>query len=108
MKPVILLSESLVKSCLTKEEIYIIEQYKKNGRLDYIDTLTGEMQKNDCFHEIIYESVGNSSGRLLCLLMEKIIIPDAGKVLVKQPVAIGPEGLFIGKSYQGLLHQECI
>lgn len=107
-KPVILLSESLVKSCLTEEEINIIEQYKKNGRLDYKDVLTNKMQKRVCFHEIAYKSVGNSSGRLLCLLMEKINILDAGRILTKQPVAIGPESLFEGKSYQGLLHRKCI
>lgn len=107
-KPVILLSERLVKSCLAEDEIDIIEQYKKSGRLDYQVLLTNRLQKRDCFHEIAYKSVGNPSGRLLCLLMDEINIHGSGIILKKQPVAVGPEGLFEGKAYQGLLHQDCI
>lgn len=107
-KPVILLSEKLVKSCLAEDEIDIIERYKESGRLDYQVLLTNRLQKRDCFHEIAYESVGNPSGRLLCLLMDEIDIHGSGKILKKQPVAVGPEGLFEGKVYQGLLHQDCI
>lgn len=107
-KPVILLSENLVKNCLTEEENKIIEQYKKNGKLDYQQVLTNKVQKRDCFHEIAYESVGNPSGKLLCLLMDEIDVQGTGTVLIKQPVAVGPEKLFEGKMYQGLLHRECI
>lgn len=107
-KPVILLSERLVKSCLTEDEIDIIEQYKESGRLNYQVLLTNRLQKRDCFHEIAYESVGNPSGRLLCLLMDEIDIHGSDRILKRQPVAVGPEELFEGKGYQGLLHQDCI
>lgn len=107
-KPVIVLSERIVKNCLTKEEAEVIEQYRKNGRLDYSTMLTGKIQRRDCFHEIAYQSVGNPSGKMLCMLMEEVSICEFGRILRKQPIAIGPGALFDGKLYQGLLHKECI
>lgn len=107
-KPVIVLSEEAVKNCLTREEKSIIEQYWKSGRLDYSTVLTSKIQRRDCFHEIVYQSVGNPSGRMLCMLIEEVNICDLNRLLKKQPIAIGPGDLFEGKLYQGLLHRECI
>lgn len=107
-KPVIVLSEQVIKNCLTKEEEEILEQYRKNGRLDYSTMLTSKIQRRDCFHEIAYQSVGNPSGKMLCMLMEEIRVCECKRTLTKQPVAIGSGALFEGKLYQGLLHKECI
>lgn len=107
-KPVIVLSEQVIKNCLTREEEEILNQYRKNGRLDYSTMLTGKIQRRDCFHEIAFESVGNPSGKMLCMLMEEVDICECKRILKKQPVAIGPGALFEGKLYQGLLHKECI
>ncbi|MDE5864582.1 MAG: sigma-E processing peptidase SpoIIGA, partial [Lachnospiraceae bacterium] len=107
-KPVILLSERFIESLLTQEEMEIIQRYKESGRLDYAALLTGKLLQKDCFHEITYESVGESSGKLLCLLLEEINIQGGENTLRKQPVAVAPARLFEGKTYQGLLHRECI
>lgn len=107
-KPVILLSEKFVKRCITKEEREIIEEYREKGKLNFEKILACNTQRKACFHEITYQSVGNSSGRLLCFLVEEIHISGSDHILKKQPVAIGPSFLFEGKEYQGLLHRECI
>lgn len=107
-KPIIVLSERVIKKCLTREERLIIEQYRKNGKLDYNTMLTGKAQRRDCFHEIAYQSVGNPSGRMLCMLMEEVTICELNRLLKKQPIAIGPSALFEGKLYLGLLHRDCI
>ncbi|MCM1497974.1 MAG: sigma-E processing peptidase SpoIIGA [Clostridium sp.] len=107
-KPVILLSERFIESLLTQEEMEIIQRYRESGKLDYAALPLGALQQKDCFHEITYESVGESSGKLLCLLLEEIDIQGGGNTLKRQPVAIAPARLFEGKIYQGLLHRECI
>ena len=107
-KPVIMLSEQFVKKCITEEEREIVEEYREKGRLDFEKILACNAQRKACFHEIAYQSVGNSSGKLLCFLVEEIRIIGSNHILIKQPVAIGPSFLFEGKDYQGLLHRECI
>lgn len=107
-KPVLLLSDSVLRRCLTREEFDIVRCYQTSGWLDYQLLLENEIQKKLCFHEIAYKSVGNPSGKLLCLLIEEINIHGTDRVLTKQPVAVAPETLFKGKTYQGLLHPKCI
>lgn len=107
-KPVIMLSEQFVERCITKEEKEIVEEYREKGRLDFKKILACNTQRKVCFHEIAYQSVGNSSGKLLCFLVEEVHISGCNHILKKQPVAIGPSFLFEGKDYQGLLHRECI
>lgn len=107
-KPVLVLCENVVNQCLIEEEKLILEDYKKNGRLDYNCILSCRTQKNVCFHEIPYRSVGQTSGKMLCMLMEQVCVLGKNKVLYKQPVAIVPETVFAGKEYKGLLHKECI
>lgn len=107
-KPVILLSENFVRRCLTEKEKEFIEEYKRKGHMNYGDRIVLDTQKKVCFHEIAYQSVGNSSGRLLCFLIEEIDLGKKEQVLTRQPVAIGSDELFKGKEYQGLLHPECI
>lgn len=107
-KPVLVLCENVVNQCLIEDEKIILEHYKKNGRLDYNSVLSCQTQKNICFHEISYQSVGQTSGKLLCVLLDQVCVLGKDKVLRKQPVAIVPEAVFSGKEYKGLLHKECI
>lgn len=107
-KPVIVLNENLIRTCLSDEEKRIMEEYKKSGRLNYEKLLSCQSQKRICFHEISYRSVGKTSGKMLCLLIDEIKVLGSGKVLKKQPVAVAPAVLFDGTTYQGLLHKECI
>ena len=107
-KPVILLSENLVRRCMTEEEKVFVEEYRIRGQINYKNQMLLDAQKKVCFHEIAYQSVGNPSGKLLCFLIEEIDIKDSDTRLVKQPVSIGPANLFEGREYQGLLHRECI
>lgn len=107
-KPVLVLCENVVNQCLIEEEIRVLENYKQYGRLDYSDLLSCPTQKKVCFHEIPYESVGQSSGRMLCLLLDRVYVLGVKEPLLKQPVAIVSEELFKDKKYKGLLHQECI
>ncbi len=107
-KPVIVLNERVLDGCLSDEEKKIIHAYKKSGKLDYVDLLSCQTQKNICFHEITYRSVGETSGKMLCILIDEIKILENGMILKKQPVAIAPAELFDGMTYQGLLHKECI
>ncbi|MCM1157126.1 MAG: sigma-E processing peptidase SpoIIGA [Bacteroidales bacterium] len=107
-KPVIVLSESVIYSVLTDEEREFVEEYRKNGRMNYEKMMLPEIQKRVCFHEIACASVGNLSGKMLCFLIDEITVEDTGRILKRQPVVIGPEGLFNTKRYQGLLHRECI
>ena len=107
-KPVLVLNEDVVNKCVIEEERLIIKQYRESGKLDYNCLLSGQTQKRVCFHEIAYQSVGNPSGKILCILLDEVNILGEGKVLYKQPVAIVPKELFKGKAYQGLLHRESI
>lgn len=107
-KPVVVLSENAVCKCMIEEERFIVEQYIKNGKLDYNKLLSCQTQKKVCFHEITYQSVGKTSGKLLCLLIDEIKLLGDDTVLKKQPVAIAPDTVFVGTGYQGLLHKECI
>lgn len=107
-KPVIILSENVVWKCLIEEEKQIIRQYKESGRLDYNNLLSCQTQKKVCFHEIGVRSVGNLNGKMLCLLIDEVSILGEKKVLYRQPVAVASASLFEGKTYQGLLHKECI
>lgn len=107
-KPVILLSEELSKKILSNDEWSLVEAYKKNGYIDYSDLFCTYIQKRICFHEIAYQSVGNSSGKLLCFIVESVEITNTGKVYKKQPAAIADSQLFAGKNYQGLLFADDI
>ena len=107
-KPVVVLSENVVCKCLSEEEKEIVRQYKESGKIDYDSLFSCQTQKKVCFHEIAFQSVGNLSGRMLCILMDEINILGEEKVLYRQPVAIVSEVLFAGKTYQGLLHKKCI
>ncbi len=108
LKPVIVLSENVIGACLLDEEKMIMDEYKKSGKLDYEMLLSCQTQKKICFHEVSYRSVGETSGTMLCLLIDEIKVLGNGRVLKKQPVAIAPAELFVGMTYQGLLHKECI
>lgn len=107
-KPVIVLSESSIRACFTVEEYRLLKKYLDMGIFDYNGLLSSEMQKNYCFHEIHYESVGRKNGKMLCFLMDEVEIVGERKKLYKQPVAIVPKTLFAGKAYQGLLQPDCI
>lgn len=107
-KPVVLISEKVVRECFTVEENRLLREYFEKGILNYIRLHSNEMQMKSCFHEISYESVGNPSGRLLCFLMDEVELMDCKRILYKQPVAVAPESLFKGKPYQGLLQPDCI
>lgn len=107
-KPVVILSEKVVNKLLREEERSIVEEYKKAGMLDYEMLLSSEGKYMDCFHEIAYQSVGNPTGKMLCILIDEITIIGEKKVLQKQPVGIVLESMFEGKIYQGLLHKKCI
>lgn len=107
-KPVVVLREEVVYKCLLDNERQIIDDYREKGYLDYKKLIVNKIQQKNCFHEIAYQSVGNPSGRLLCILMDEICVLGHEKVLYKQPVAIVPNVLFSGKDYQGLLHKDCL
>lgn len=104
----LLLSRAAVIDCFEEEEREIIEQYNKKGRLDYEKIMTYNIQSKDCFHEILYQSVGNPTGKLLCFLADEVRIEGSDRILKKQPVAIIFSALFSGKEYQGLLHMESV
>lgn len=107
-KPVVVLSEEVVRTCFTVEENRLLKEYFDTGILNYTSLHSNEMQKKYCFHEISYESVGNPTGRMLCFLMDEVELLDCKITLYRQPVAIAPEMLFRGKMYQGLLQPDCI
>ncbi len=107
-KPVVILSHNAINKCMIEEERLVVEQYIKSGKLDYELLLSCQTQKKVCFHELPYQSVGKSSGKLLCLLVDEIKILGENRVLMKQPVAIVSDEVFDGNIYQGLLHRECI
>ena len=102
-KPVLILSEEIVENVLSDKEIDFIKEYKKKGYIDYQNPIVLNSQKNICFHEIAYKSVGRSSGKLLCFLLESVEISGREKVLKKQPVAIVDNRLFKNREYKGLL-----
>ncbi len=107
-KPVVILSEVAVKKLLREEEKKVIVKYKEESVLDYKHLLFCEEEYKECFHEITYQSVGNSNGKMLCILVDEITIIGEGKTLKKQPVGVVWESVFEGKEYQGLLHKESI
>lgn len=107
-KPVIILGDKLVKQCLTETEYDVVRQYDRDKSLDYNTLIQNRICRKDCFHEITFQSVGKQSGKLLCFLMDEVEIKNTGRILRKQPVAIGPDVLFDGKQYSGLLHGKCI
>lgn len=107
-RPVIILSESVVKACITGEEAFIVDKYLNCGLLEYENLLSNEIQMKHFFHEIPYMSVGKIQGKMLCFLMDEIEILDNKQKMYKQPVAVGPDVLFRGKTYKGLLQPECI
>lgn len=107
-KPVVIVSHSAINKCMIEEERLVVEQYIKSGKLDYELLLSCQTQKKVCFHELPYHSVGESSGKLLCLLIDEIKILGENRVLMRQPVAVVSDEVFEGNIYQGLLHKECI
>lgn len=102
-KPTILLSEEVVKKILPEEEMLFVKEYMINKDFNPFNPLLLKTQRNVCFHEIAYESVGKSSGKLLCFLLDEIVLADSGKRLIKQPVAVANALLFHKKEYKGLL-----
>ncbi|MGN0155454.1 MAG: sigma-E processing peptidase SpoIIGA [Lachnospiraceae bacterium] len=107
-KPVVLLSEGFVLNLMSEEERLFIEEYKKKGYMDYNSQTLLNAQKKVCFHEIAYQSVGKSSGKLLCFLLEEMELPENRIILRRQPAAIADSSLFEGKEYQGLLFSDGI
>ncbi len=107
-KPVVIMGYNAITKCMIEEERRVVEQYIKTGKLDYELLLSCQTQKKVCFHELPYQSIGESSGKLICLLIDEIKIFGGDRVLEKQPVAIVPDEVFRGNIYQGLLHRECI
>ena len=108
MKPVIVIGEELAMQLLTRDEREVAAEYKKKRKLPYESIVACGSQKRVCFHEITYQSVGKTSGKLLCFLVEEACIQELKKSLKKQPVAIAPSILFEGKNYNGLLYRDCI
>lgn len=102
-KPVIVMSDHFLNAIFTTEEQQFIQTYQENGYLDYDDLLSLDTQKKMCFHEITYQSVGNSSGKMLCFIAEEVIVSEKKQILHKQPVAIGRDVLFADKIYDGLM-----
>ena len=102
-KPAILLSEEVVKKMLSKEEMLFVQEYMINKNFNPFNQLMLKTQRSVCFHEIGYESVGKASGRLLCFLLDEVVLTDSGKRLIKQPVAVADALLFDKKEYKGLL-----
>ena len=107
-KPVVIISYNAACKCMIEEERHIVEQYIKTGKLDYELLLSCQTQKKICFHELPYKSVGESSGKLICFLIEEMRILGEDRILVKQPVALVPDEVFKGNVYQGLLHRDCV
>ena len=130
-RPVMLLSEELVKKIVSHKEYELIKEYKTKGYIDYSNPILLKTQKT-CFHEISFQSVGKMSGKLLCFLIDEIYVVEASesgsiKDMVqikknegrriddsnvrhyrKQPCAVADEKLFIGKAYKGLLFPDNI
>lgn len=130
-RPVMLLSEEVVRDIVSPKEYCLIKEYKTKGCIDYNNPILLESPKT-CFHEISFQSVGKMSGRLLCFLLEEVVVvkatgdaaikgeanviandsmqigKDCSKRYEKQPCAIVDAGLFEGKSYKGLLFSDNI
>lgn len=107
-KPVLILSEETVNSCVEEEEREFIKQYRKYGKLNLEKMMVCKILRKASFHEIPYRSVGQQNGKLLCFLADEVRIEGSEMILRKQPVAIVSSILFKGKEYQGLLQQECV
>ena len=102
-KSVVILSDHFLFPILTMEEQILIQKYKETKKIDYTDLIRLKTQKRACFHEIAYQSVGNPSGKMICFLADRIILPEEHVCLEKQPVAIGMDDLFVQKEYDGLM-----
>ncbi|MCR5702324.1 MAG: sigma-E processing peptidase SpoIIGA [Lachnospiraceae bacterium] len=102
-KPAIILSEEVVERLLSKEEKMFVKRYIHEKVFGSSEALLLHKQKDICFHEVAYESVGKTSGKLLCFLMDEVVIVNDGKWLTKQPVAVVDDALFCKKEYKGLL-----
>jgi stage II sporulation protein GA (sporulation sigma-E factor processing peptidase) len=101
-KPVVLISKEIVACLVTEEERSIIENYLTYGYIDYSQMKT-DIQLGNCFHEILYQSVGEPCGKLICFIVDEMIVEHNGVREKKQPVAVAPDYLFRGKEYQGLI-----
>lgn len=107
-KPVLVLSEEVVKSCLTVEENRLLKECSDIGIWNHKNSHSNELQKSCFFHEISYESVGNTNGKMICFLVDKVEIAQEKRILYKQPVAVVPKEIFQKREYQGLLQPDCI
>lgn len=107
-KQVLLLSKEIAQKILSDDEYRIVERYKRDGYIDYNDPSFLNIQKNICFHEIAYKSVGRSSGKMLCFIVESVEVEGRNKIYYKQPVAVAQEELFSGKEYRGLIFSDDI
>ncbi|MDO5155693.1 MAG: sigma-E processing peptidase SpoIIGA [Eubacteriales bacterium] len=100
---VVIISKEIIAKCLEEAALKIVDAYEKNGYLNYESTLFYDLQKKYGFHEITYQSVGNFSGKLLCIYIEKIEVMEEQSVFERQPVAVVDPKLFENKAYQALL-----
>lgn len=106
-KPVLLISKGIAKGCLNENAFRMIEEYEKNGMINYSLILMNDIQQRNCFHEIEFYSIGNPSGKLLCFLVDELKVGGDSFVYKKQPVAVAPEYVFRKSEYQGLIHRDC-
>ena len=115
-RPVMLLSEELVKELVSPCEYHLIMDYKMKGYIDYNNPILLSAPKTG-FHEITFQSLGKMSGKIICFLLEEVRVPYASnkkkscgekKHYYKQPCAVADAKLFIGKEYNGLLFPDNI
>lgn len=104
-KPVLILSDKVIERIVSAKEFEYIKKYSKVGFMDYGDPLLNE-QKNICFHEISYQSVGKSRGKLLCFIIDSVEVVGRDKVYLKQPIAVVDGNMFRGKMYNGLIFSD--
>jgi hypothetical protein len=102
-KPVVLISREIMEGLVNDTEKEMISKYLKCGYIDYSQMLYKDIQQKSCFHEIAYQSVGQPCGKLICFLVEEMIVGNSDNTERKQPVAVAPDYLFCGKEYQGLI-----
>lgn len=104
-KPVLILSDNVIERIVSAKEFEYIKKYSKVGFMDYGDPLLVE-QKNICFHEISYQSIGKSRGKLLCFIIDSVEVVGKDKVYLKQPIAVADGSMFRGKMYNGLIFSD--
>jgi stage II sporulation protein GA (sporulation sigma-E factor processing peptidase) len=102
-KPVVLISREVMEGLVNDTEKEMISKYLKCGYIDYSQMLYKDVQRKNCFHEIAYQSVGQPCGKLICFLVEEMIVGNSDITERKQPVAVAPDYLFCGQEYQGLI-----